>query len=100
MPFSSTEQGPGGSGQIDTGALASACNSDCRFQDAGWAETPASVESLLLNKVFGTALRLLAPIGIRTGLGTMVASVYGCRIKERGAPKKSRPSGKTRLVPS
>ncbi len=74
----------------DSQALAGACNGDCRFQEAGWAETAASVEALLLNEVFHRALTLITPAGTKTTLGGIVASVYQCRVRERGAPKKRR----------
>ena len=90
MPFYSTEYRVGrvGSEQLDTPALASACNSDCRFVDAGWEETPVSIECLLLNTGFHTELTRITPHGTGPALGTFVASVYGFRLKERGAPRK------------
>ena len=98
MPFHSTEQGPGGSSLIDTGVLASACNDDCRFQEAGWEETIPALDDLLLDDAFRKALGALAPFGTKASLGTLVASVYGFRIKQRGSPRKSRPSTRARVV--
>ena len=73
--------------QLYTPALASACNDDFRFKAAGWAETPASIEHLLLDGVFRTTLSQLASSGAKPVLSTIVASVYRCRIEERGAPR-------------
>ncbi|GEM_PF-6713438 len=90
MPFRSTEHQPNrlSTEHVSTFALASACNEDFRFQAAGWAETPASLEYLLLNKIFSTALTSLMPSGGRPAMGSIVASVYGCRVKERGIPRR------------
>lgn len=76
---------------LDTLELACVCNDDQRFQEAGWAETPSSVEQLLLSQTFGTALAKLMSPGSRLVVGAVVASVYGCRVKERGAPRKVGP---------
>ena len=90
MPFHSTEHilSRASPEQLDTLAISSACNSDYRFQDAGWAETPASVDHLLLDKVFHSALTRLMPSGTKPALGAIVASVYVCRVEERGNPRK------------
>lgn len=90
MPFRSTEHQPDRASpeHFSTSAMASACNDDFRFQAAGWAETPATLEYLLLNKVFLTALTSLMPSGGRPALGSIIASVYGCRVKERGIPRR------------
>lgn len=90
MPFRSTEHQPNRASpeHFSTFALASACNEDFRFQAAGWAETPATLEYLLLNKIFLSALTSLMPSGGRPALGAIIASVYGCRVKERGIPRR------------
>ena len=72
---------------MDTLALATACNEDRRFLEAGWAETPVSIEGLLLSQGFRDALTKLMPTGARLFLGTVVANAYRCRLAERGAPK-------------
>ena len=90
MPFYSTERRrTGGSAeQLTTDLLAGACNDDARFREAGWEETPASVEQLLLTDGFGTALLKIMGIGIKPAVGAIVASVYRCRVEQRGNPKR------------
>ena len=73
---------------VDTRALAHACNCDCRFEEAGWAETPASIELLLLSGNFQVALARLATHSGNLGLKAVVATAYGCRIRERGLPRR------------
>lgn len=80
---------------VDTWVLAEACNDDCRFQEAGWAETPASIEQLLLSQGFYTSLHKLMPAGARLIVGALVASIYGCRVTERGMPRKGGASRRT-----
>jgi len=72
---------------LDTRELARACNTDCRFQDAGWAETPVSIERLLLSGVFLEAFAKLQPKGAPPLLGVVVATAYRCRLGERGTPR-------------
>lgn len=74
---------------LNTCALAGACNEDRRFKEAGWVETPLSIERLLLSEGFHEALRKLAPSGGRLLLETFVANSYRCRLEERGSPKRS-----------
>ena len=97
MPFYSTEYrlGRATPDHMDTRALARACNDDCRFQDAGWEETPASVELLLLSPGFQKVLAGLMTSGSGPAVGAVVASVYGCRVRERGASKRLGPARRT-----
>ena len=91
MPFFSTEYEVSRSARdyLDTQDLAGACNIDCRFQEAGWVETPASVEYALLDSVFHEGLTKLMASGTKPALGVMVASLYGWRVRQRGALKKA-----------
>ena len=90
MPFYSTEHrgNRASSDLLSTWTLAGACNADFRFKAAGWIETPASVELLVLDKLFSTTLNRLMPNGAGLPLETVIASVYGCRVKERGIPRR------------
>lgn len=72
---------------MDTRAMADACNDDRRFLEAGWLETPVSIELLLLTSSFGSSVTKLLPRGGQLLLSGVVAAVYACRVGERGTPR-------------
>ncbi len=76
-------------GRLDTSSLADACNEDRRFQEAGWIETPVSIERLLLSDAFHLALAKLAPMGGQLVLERVIANTFRCRLEERGSPKRA-----------
>ena len=86
--FRQVQPSYGMSEHLNTSLLAGACNEDRRFQEAGWSETPASMEQLLLSDEFREALLKLAPSGGRLLVEMVVANTFRCRLAERGSPKR------------
>lgn len=94
MPYHGDARREQASEQLDTPALASACNDDPRFRAAKWVETPASVEYLFLSKAFDTAVNHLAVSGTLPGMGVLVAAAYRCRVAEWGLMHRGKPVAK------
>ncbi|MSQ28634.1 MAG: hypothetical protein EXR51_10955 [Dehalococcoidia bacterium] len=91
MPFRGDTQREPASQQLDTPALADACNDDPRFRAAKWVETPVSVESLFLSKAFDTAVSQLVVSGALPGMAVLVAAAYRCRVAEWSLMHRKKP---------
>ncbi len=73
---------------IDFDALATQCNADCRFEQAGWHESADSVAQLMETEDFTTVLTRLAPHSRKHTLIATVAALYACRLTEERARGK------------
>lgn len=76
---------------IDFATVASRCNEDYRFEQAGWQESAATIALLMASEAFLTTLERLVPIRQARTLEANVATVYACRlIEERAKGRKVR----------